>query len=165
MDLSSTVTRQYQAPLTMLGKAIELCPADLWLQGSPNRFWHIAYHALFYTQFYLSETDKDFVPWSGHRAEYNFLGAVPWRPANPNARPIQHIPYTQPELLDYHAVVVDAVNHQVPRLDLDAPSGFHWLPFNKLELQLYSIRHAQHHTGQLADRLRTFANIGLGWVR
>lgn len=44
-------------------------------------------------------------------------------------------------------------------VDLDAPSGFFWLPFNKLELQLYKTRHVQHHAGQLIDRLSTEGNI------
>jgi hypothetical protein len=48
---------------------------------------------------------------------------------------------------------------------LEAPSGFPFLPFNKLELQFYNIRHTQHHTGQLADRLRNAINIGTPWVR
>jgi hypothetical protein len=162
MDLHQVVLRQYEAPLKMLGKAIELCPEKLWLQGSPNRFWHIAFHALFYTHFYLSPTEKDFVPWSKHRAEYNFLGAVPWRP---DAPPIVQVPYAQPELLEFHAFVMESVHHQVPLLDWNAPSSFSWLPFDKVELQLYNIRHTQHHTGQLADRLRTQAGIGLPWVR
>ena len=162
MELHQVVLRQYKGPLKMLGKAIELCPDDLWLQGSPNRFWHIAFHALFYTHFYLSTTDKDFVPWTKHRAEYNFLGAIPGRPDAPR---IDLIPYTQAELLEYHALVLDVVQQQVPALNWTAPSGFSWLPFDKLELQLYTIRHTQHHTGQLADRIRTAANIGLPWAR
>ena len=53
---------------------------------------------------------------------------------------------------------------RVPALDLDAPSGFHWLPFTKFELQVYNIRHAQHHAAQLADRLRASGNGGVPWV-
>ena len=45
-----------------------------------------------------------------------------------------------------------------------APSGFSWLRFGKTELQLYNIRHIQHHAGQLTDRLRTAAGIGVRWV-
>ena len=37
-------------------------------------------------------------------------------------------------------------------------------PFNKMELQLYNLRHLQHHTGQLAARLRTAANLAVTWV-
>ena len=40
-----------------------------------------------------------------------------------------------------------------------------WLAhFGKLELQLYNLRHLQHHTGQLIDQLRTVAQMGVGWV-
>ena len=49
-------------------------------------------------------------------------------------------------------------------VDLEAGSGFDWVPFDKLELQFYNIRHLQHHTGQLCERLRTKQDIGIGWV-
>jgi len=146
----------------MLRKAIELCPEDLWLAGSPNRFWHIAYHALFYTHFYLAPSDVDFVAWPYHRAEYNYLGEVPSRPGY---KPQIDQPYTQAELLEYHAICLLEVEKQLATLDPESPSGFFWLPFNKLELQFYNLRHLAHHTGQLAERLRTHANIGLPWVR
>jgi hypothetical protein len=32
---------------------------------------------------------------------------------------------------------------RVPDTALEAESGFHWLPFDKLELQVYNIRHIQ----------------------
>jgi hypothetical protein len=35
---------------------------------------------------------------------------------------------------------------------------------SKLEHQLVSIRHLQHHTAQLADRVRTRVGIGIDWV-
>lgn len=38
-------------------------------------------------------------------------------------------------------------------MDMDAPSGFHWPPFGKLELQFYSLRHLMLHIGELAERL------------
>jgi hypothetical protein len=66
---------------------------------------------------------------------------------------------------EFHGLCQAEVEAKVPALDLAAPSGFHWLPFNKLELQFYNIRHLQHHTGQLADRLRIVANVGVAWVR
>jgi len=161
MDMTATILRQYRAPLAMLRKAIELCPADLWLEGDPNRFWHIAYHALFYTHFYLSPAEADFVPWEKSRANYNYLGGAPWRP---NERFNADEPYTQSELLEFAGVCGDALVRQVPSLNLEAESGFHWLAFDKLELQLYNIRHLQHHTGQLIERLRSRAGIGVGWV-
>ncbi len=49
-------------------------------------------------------------------------------------------------------------------LDTAAPeSGFFWLPFGKLELQFYNIRHLQHHTGELFERLGA-VGVTLDWV-
>jgi len=56
------------------------------------------------------------------------------------------------------------VRKRLPQTDLEAESGFYWLPFNKLELQFYNIRHIQQHTGELYERLGTRANIELDWV-
>ena len=47
---------------------------------------------------------------------------------------------------------------------LDAPSGFEWLPFNKPELQFYNIRHIQHHTGELCERLGVMGEIEVPWI-
>ena len=146
----------------MLRKAIKLCPEDLWLSGTPNRTWHIAYHALFYTHFYLAPSEAEFVAWERHRPESNYFGAAPWKP---DAAAKIHKPYTQAELLQYADFCRWEIEKQTAVLDFDAPSGFYWLPFNKLELQFYNLRHLAHHTGQIAERLRSQANIGLPWVR
>jgi len=144
METREVIARQYHSTLEMLESAIRTCPKAIWLDSSgdsPNRYWHIAYHALFYTHFYLAPTEADFVPWPMHRAGYNFLGAAPGAPNE------------------------SEVSRQMASVDFDAPSGFYWLPFSKFELQLYTLRHLAHHTGQLADRLRSQANLGVGWVR
>ena len=50
-------------------------------------------------------------------------------------------------------------------LDLNSTeSGFSWYRMSKLEHQLVNIRHIQHHGAQLADRLRSAADIGISWV-
>jgi hypothetical protein len=161
MNTNDIIARQYHSSLKMLEKAIELCPESLWLEGSPNRYWHIAFHALFYTHFYLAPSESEFAAWHRLRPEYNFLGAVPWRP---NEIHIADIPYTQAELREYLDFCHIEVDKQTAALNLDAPSGFHWLPFNKLELQFYNIRHLAHHTGQLSERLRAHANLGVPWT-
>jgi hypothetical protein len=57
------------------------------------------------------------------------------------------------------------VDAAVDRLDLTAPeSGFYWYRMSKLEHQFVNLRHIQHHTGQLADRLRQEADRGVEWV-
>jgi hypothetical protein len=49
-------------------------------------------------------------------------------------------------------------------LDPEAESGFYWLPMNKLELQIYNIRHLQQHTGELMERLGSRAGVEVDWV-
>jgi hypothetical protein len=56
------------------------------------------------------------------------------------------------------------VDRRVSEIDLEAPSGFHWLPFGKVELQFYNIRHIQHHAGQLIDRLSCRESVSVRWV-
>jgi hypothetical protein len=165
MDTRQAVARQFHSALEMLESAIRTCPRAIWLDSSgdsPNRFWHIAYHALFYTHFYLAPTEVDFVPSPMHRAGYNFFGEVPWRPGERN---IVDQPYQPPELLDYALFCHSEVNRRIPAIDFEASSGFYWLPFDKFELQLYNLRHLAHHTGQLLDRLRSQANLGVAWVQ
>ena len=162
LDILHSVARQYRASLTMLGQAIELCPESLWLASEyPNRYWHIAYHALFYTHLYLQPSEAEYRAWARHRQDSQYLGARPWaRHEKVKVEP----PYTKAEVLEYHEFCRAEAEARVPAIELAAPSGFHWLPFNKLELQFYNIRHLQHHTGQLADRLRSMVNVGVGWV-
>jgi hypothetical protein len=159
---TQAIKSQYRASLRMLGDAISKCADALWDSAEyQNRFWHIAYHALFYTHLYLQDSDKAFVPWSKHRKGYESLGPLP-RP--PHGESSNGESYTKEEVLEYLAVCQDEVEERLSSIDLEAASGFHWLPFGKLELQLYNIRHLQHHTGQLGDRLRTKQAAALSWV-
>ena len=57
------------------------------------------------------------------------------------------------------------VDGAIDSFDLDAPEcGFWWYKLGKLEHQFINIRHIQHHTAQLADRLRVSKDIGVPWV-
>jgi hypothetical protein len=162
VNIHQVIKSQYRASLETIQDAIEQCSDTLWYDpGYTNRFWHIAYHALFYTHLYLHTSGQEFAPWSKHRDEYEFLGPLPWPPhRKPNIRE----PYTQAKVLEFLDVCREQIETQVPSLDLEAPSGFDWLPFDKLELQFYNIRHLQLHVGQLVDRLRNVQDVGIGWV-
>lgn len=67
-------------------------------------------------------------------------------------------------VLEYLAFCQRQVAEQVPQLNLEAASGFDWLPFGKLELQFYTIRHIQQHTGELMERLNARTDVGIDWV-
>lgn len=141
------IQSQYLASLGMLKQVIVSCPEALWdAPGKQDKFWRKSYHALFYAHLYLQRTEKDFTPWEKHHD------------------PDGDVPFTKDEVLEYLSFVEKQVARCVPITDLEAESGFHWLPFYKLELQLYNIRHIQQHTGELYERLDAHENIELDWV-
>jgi hypothetical protein len=163
MDIKGVVQSQYLASLEMLKKAITGCPDSMWIDPQPkNKFWHIAFHAIFYTHLYLQPSEGDFKAWEKHRDEYEFMGPLPWPPHD---EPKIGEPYTKGEVLEYLQLCQEQVVEIVPTLDLESSeSGFYWLPFNKLELQFYSIRHLQQHTGELCERLGMQAGLDVDWV-
>jgi hypothetical protein len=162
MDIKTIIQTQFLAALEMLKQAVAKCPDSVWnAPEDKNKFWHVAYHALFYTHLYLQDTEKDFRPWEKHHDETQFLGRVPWPPHD---LPKIGEPYTREAVLAYLAFVRKQVQERIPALDLAASSGFEWQPFGKLELQFYNIRHLQHHTGELYERLGARAGTDLDWV-
>ncbi len=158
MEIKDIIKSQYLASLEMLKQAIEGCPESLW--GDPeykNPFWHTAYHVLFYTHLYLQISEEEFVPWEKHKDEYRSLDSS-------GEESEFGEPYSKEEILEYHRLCCGQVEEQVTSLDLEAESGFYWLPFDKLQLQFYNIRHIQHHTGELYERLGTLGDFELKWV-
>ena len=152
MNINSNIQSQYQASLKMLQQAVLQCPDGMW--NDPvfrNLFWQVAYHALFYTHLYLQPREENFVAWEKHRAETHRM--------QPGKEP-----YSRAEILEYCELVRQQIDRLVPASDLEAPSGFDWLPFNRLETHLYNIRHLQQHVGELSERLGVAANIDVDWV-
>jgi hypothetical protein len=154
MSTKEIIQSQYYAALAMLRQAVEKCPDSLWADTRvANPTWHIAYHVLFYTHLYLQPRAEDFVPWEKHRDD---LGGLE------NSDPA--LAYSKAEILDFLDICLAQVNEQVSAVDLAAESGFSWLPFSKLELQFYNIRHIQQHTGELCERLGAQGEISVDWV-
>ena len=158
MTLQAILKSQYRASFDMLLEAIDTCPIDLWTDGSyVNPFWQVAYHALFYTDFYLQASETAFVPWEHHRPGHHRFGSDADAPASVT-------PYSVDEVRAYCLRCQVAIDSAVDCLDLAAPeSGFPWYRMSKLEHQLVNLRHLQHHTGQLVDRLRQVAGHGVSW--
>jgi hypothetical protein len=150
----------------MLHEAIERCPEHLWLSTEHrNAFWQVAYHTLYFAHLYLQRSEADFVPWEQHQSHVQHPDGIPGR-ADPTSRlPLIPSPYTKSQVLAYWRRCDDMVDACIDRMDLnDASSGFSWYRISKLEHQIVSIRHIEHHTAQLADRLRAAADIGIRWI-
>jgi hypothetical protein len=154
MNANEAILSQYLAALEMLKQAVSQCPPLRWNDPSDkNKSWHIAYHALFFTHLYAQVSIDEFKSWAHHRPDAESLG----KPLDP--------PYTPVEVLAYLDFCAQDLQAKLPLTNLEAESsGFHWLPFGKLELQIYNIRHLQHHAAELMERLGEQEGIELPWI-
>jgi len=147
MNTKDVLQSQYLAALAMLKQAIEKCPPEIW--DDPNdkfKFWSKSYHTIFFAHLYLQSSEKDFVQWEKHHD------------------PDIGILFSKEEVLEYMDFVEKRVAEWVSATDLEAESGFHWYPVNKLEMQFINIRHIQQHAGELYECLGSRKNIELDWV-
>ena len=145
----SALQYQFVATLDMLENAMRACPEQVWEDaGVPiqHRFWYLAYHTLFWTDVYLGENEESFTPQAPFdRGELEPAGVYPERT------------YGKPELLGYLAHVRDKLAQSLAVLDeprAAQPCGFRSGTMSVFELQLYSMRHVQHHAAQLNLLLR-----------
>ncbi len=159
LNTTEIIISQYGAALAMLEQAVTHCPETLWFDENPkNRVWHTVFHVLFFAHFYLHTKEEDFIPWEKHVQAFISL-----KDSAEKEKPRE--PYSKAEMLEYIAFCQQQVQQRVATLDLEAPSGFSWLPFNKLELQFYNIRHIQHHTGEIYRAVLDHADEAeLKWV-
>ncbi|HUV13711.1 MAG TPA: hypothetical protein VMY18_08700 [Acidobacteriota bacterium] len=61
--------RQFVTAIEMQRNPVDACPDELWDDRTDGTtLWHIAYEALFFCDFHLSDDEMDFSPRdSGHR--------------------------------------------------------------------------------------------------
>ncbi len=146
MKIKPILQSQYLASLAMLKQAITKCPPAAWDNPQDkDRFWFVAYHTLRYAHLYLKTQNKGYVRWEKCRHSQ------------------QGVSFSKEEILERLAIVERDVAEQIPLMDLDGKSGYAGFLANKLELQLYNIRHIQQHTGELYERLST-RNVKLTWM-
>jgi hypothetical protein len=164
--LKSVLKSQYHAALAMLCETLERCPDDIWTSAEHlNSFWQVAYHTLFFAHLYLAPNQEAFRHWEHHQKEVQHEDGLSGPPDPNNTLPLIPEPYTRADVLAYWKFCDELVDGAVEGLNLHDPSsGFSWYKVSKFEHQIISIRHIQHHTAQLADRLRSAADVGIKWV-
>jgi hypothetical protein len=159
--LRTILTGQYEASLAMLRECIRTCRPEHW-EGliAKATFRRIAYHALFFTDLYLSPREDAFELRDLHRR-----GG--WTDPDGEA---PRIGLSKEESLEYadacRTKVLEAMASETTA-SLEGPGGF-WQAISRGELHLYNIRHIQHHAGQLSAYLRrvdpTLNRDALDWV-
>jgi hypothetical protein len=158
-----SLLHQYEAALSTLRLCLEQCPDDKWHGRVGNfPFWHVAYHALYYGDFYLSPNADAFEPQEFHRENYQYFDR------NPQNEPVvADVPYERDVLLGYaehcrnKATTAMAAETEET---LAGPSGFSWYEVPRAEFWIINQRHVHHHAAQLSLYLRNAAGIGIEWV-
>ncbi|UTA66392.1 DinB family protein [Emticicia sp. 21SJ11W-3] len=145
---------QYRAAFAMLSAAIVKVPTNLWhTHTSQHPVWQLTFHTLWAAKMYLSANPWSFTPWqNAHRGAEN-LSNKPTTTA-----------HTPSEILSFIDDIQASLAHDLSQLPLHAPSGFEWYPVSRLELHLVNIRHIQHHTAQIIERLKSAGISGFDWV-
>ncbi len=133
------------------------CPDEVWGDRiEPSAFWYLAFHTLFFLDLYLTGTTEGFAPPAPFTlGELDPAGVMPERV------------YTKAELLAYLAHGRDKCRAVLAAMT-DARAcercAFAWRVLGFAELQLYSLRHVQHHAAQLNLLLRQRTDSAPRWV-
>jgi hypothetical protein len=164
MTWKAIIWDQFGAAIDMLYNALQACPDELWRERLYNErsvqpefaeFWYVGYHALFWLDFYLSESVEGFTPPAPFTLTELEAGLLPERV------------YTKAELQTYleHGrnkcrarleTLADALIPQRSRPD--------WPEMSVAELLLYNMRHVQEHAAQLSLFLGQKVGLAPGWV-
>ena len=152
--LQRLLWQQFGASLDMVSNAIRRCPDTIWDNG--RKFWYQAFHALWSTDYYLTRDAASFHPPAPFDMS-EFEHRMPDRS------------YTRYELLTYTTYCRRKCRDTIARL---TPESAEWIwenasrtrTFPFFELQLYNLRHVQHHAAQLNLLLRQAIDDAPQWV-
>jgi hypothetical protein len=159
----SLISRQYEAALCMLDSCVDHCPDSAWDAPVVNlKFCQVAFHVLFFTDFYLEATEETIRDQDFHRANLDAFRDY----EELEDRKQQHR-YERPFIEDYvqhcrakSGRVVTSESQQ----SLTNRCGFTRRDCSRAELHVLNIRHIQHHTAQLSLKLKIETGKGVDWA-
>lgn len=170
-NIKTIVWNQFGAAIDSLEAAITMCPEHVWsdpalwqdstqktLDSYKPEFWYIAYHVIFWTDYYLSnETEKSFRPPAPYgMEEFDERGLVPLRV------------YSKDELLSYldfcRKKCRTWINSLTELSIFESSKASYREDYTVLEIFLYNMRHIQHHMAQLNLLLRQRLDNAPRWV-
>jgi hypothetical protein len=164
MTWNASVWRQFGAAIDMLDNVLKACPDDLWqerlykersVQPEFAEFWYIAYHALFWLDFYISDTAEGFAPPAPFSLSEFESGVLPER-VYTKAELQTYLAYSRNKCQTRLEALADALVPQHSRPD--------WPDMSVAELLLYNMRHIQEHAAQLSLFLGQKVGSAPRWV-
>ncbi len=164
MTWNAGIWHQFEAAIDMLNNALRACPGELWqerlfneLSGPPGftEFWYVGYHALFWLDFYLSDSIEGFAPPAPFTLSEFEAGMLPDRV------------YTKAELQTYLEYDRNRCRTRIETLAkplVPQQCRSDWPDMSVAELLFYNMRHVQDHAAQLSLFLGQKMGSGPGWV-
>jgi DinB superfamily len=156
---------QFGAAIETLENVLNACPEELWqarlwreqeVQPEFTEFWYVAYHVIFWLDYYSSESASEFtVPPPFTLSELEMDGVLPERV------------YTKQELQAYLEYARAKCRAKIESLaDENEPQRVrnNWRVKTVAELLLYSMRHVQEHAAHLSMLLGQKTDSAPGWV-
>ncbi|MCI0682160.1 MAG: DinB family protein [Gemmataceae bacterium] len=157
------IANQFEAALCTLKACIDRCPETAWDAPVGNHaFCRVAFHALFFTDYYLGQNEASFRDQPFHRDHAAFFRDYE---ELDDREPTQF--YDRPTILLYldhcrskasTAIAAETVE------TLTARAGFERRNVSRAELYVYNLRHLYHHTAQLSLRLRIDHQVDIPWI-
>jgi len=159
--LKTIMWQQFGAAINMLENALRACPDELWRDSiwvdltdasEYTEFWFIVYHALYWTDLYLSDPRRqDFAP----PAPF-IRGKLPEKP---------YTRYALQAYLEHCRQKCRATFETLTDEKANQRCEFPWgEEVSFAELQLYSMRHVQEHASQLSLHLGQKGVSAPDWV-
>jgi hypothetical protein len=153
---------QFDASLAMLKQCLQACRPEYWEGKIANdSFRQVAYHTLFWTDYYLSPGEEAFELREVHQHGGDDRSSGGPSLGLPKNEALAYLAFCRSKAVE--TIAAETVE------SLAGPSGFARKSFTRAELHLYNLRHVQHHTGQLSAYLRrTDESLGdpsaLPWI-
>ena len=145
----NAIREQYGAAIAMLEQNLKSCPKEVWderTNGPP--FWHVAYHVMWFLDWYLSESKEARVSFKSK------FGDASSHLEQLNKKP--EIALTSDQLLAYLKEIKEKAKYRFEHLTSDEliqHSVFEWHGNSVLSSLLYNLRHLMLHIGALNLRL------------
>jgi len=152
--VKESLWQQFGASIDMLRNAILMWPDHLW--ESKPKFFRMAFHTLFFLEYYLTNPPDDFRPF------------LPVSPEGDDDIGPSRI-YTKKEILNYLEACRSKCRQQIDNFN-EGNIDMRWVQkkwnrnFNYYELMMYNMRHVQHHAAQLNTMLRNEIDNAPDWV-
>jgi len=156
------IKNQYEAGFCALNACVDRCPEAAWNAAVVNnKFCQVVFHTLFYTDYYLGQSEEPFRRQLFHREHARVF------------RDYEELEDRAPALLYGRAWSKIYLEHCRKRAlevipaetveSLNARAGFARSTYSRAELHVCNIRHIQHHAAQLSLRLRIDFQQDIPW--